>query len=196
MSRLSCLTIAVMFRMCSSRSCLANRSPPPLFCILCSVETMSSLMRKACSTRAAVVFSWLRILSSSWSTRLADASGTAVSAWLCSGMFRTRLGEQYPHLVKFSHKTLQCLCTGDSVTLSECWQCWGEAPKYTQTECPLLQISGCCVGYCVSCTKAGQVFFMVFKEAYKRISIIKVVTNQNYNLIKNPNSNPSTEFQK
>lgn len=94
MSRLSCLTMAVMFRMCSSRSCLANRSPPPLFCILCRVETMSSLMRKACSTSAAVVFSWLRILSSSWSTRLADASGTAVSAWLCSGMFRTRLVEK------------------------------------------------------------------------------------------------------
>lgn len=106
MSRLSCLTIAVMFRICSSKSCLANRSPPPLFCILCRVETMSSLMRKACSTRAAVVFSWLRILSSSWSTRLADANGTAVNAWLCSGMFRTRLVKKNIQILLSSHTKL------------------------------------------------------------------------------------------
>lgn len=123
MSRLSCLTIAVMFRMCSSKSCLANRSPPPLFCILCRVETMSSLMRKACSTRAAVVFSWLRILSSSWSTRLADASGTAVNAWLCSGMFRTRLVEKNIQILwrsytkvhnVFSLETVQCCLSSNT----------------------------------------------------------------------------------
>lgn len=134
MSRLSCLTIAVMFRMCSSRSCLANRSPPPLFCILCSVETMSSLMRKACSTRAAVVFSWLRILSSSWSTRLADASGTAVSAWLCSGMFRTRLEGNSIHILLNSHTKL---C--DAFALEMVWHYLstgsaGEKPQNTSRE--------------------------------------------------------------
>lgn len=71
-SRLSCFTMAVMFLMCSSKKSLAKRSPPPLFCIFCKLLTMSSLIRKACSTRAAVVFSWQRILSSSCSTRLTD----------------------------------------------------------------------------------------------------------------------------
>lgn len=90
-SRLSCFTMAVMFLICSSKKSLAKRSPPPLFCIFCKLLTMSSLIRKACSTRAAVVFSWQRILSSSCSTRLTDEYGAMVRDWLCRGMVLTRL---------------------------------------------------------------------------------------------------------
>ena len=158
MSRLSCLTIAVMFRICSSKSCLANRSPPPLFCILCRVETMSSLMRKACSTRAAVVFSWLRILSSSWSTRLADANGTAVNAWLCSGMFRTRLVKKNIQILLSSHTKL---CNVFPLETVRYYLSSNTGEKHQNTErgptatnkwvlCWLLH---------VSCTKAGQALF-------------------------------------
>lgn len=158
MSRLSCLTIAVMFRICSSKSCLANRSPPPLFCILCRVETMSSLIRKACSTRAAVVFSWLRILSSSWSTRLADANGTAVSAWLCSGMFRTRLVKNNSQMLLCSHTKFCSVFPLETVRYLVV--VLGRSTKILTWRGPAVTNKWVLCGpLCASCTKAGQALF-------------------------------------
>lgn len=77
-------------------------------------------------------------------------------------------GEQDPHLVKFSHKTLQCLCTGDGVILSECW---GQAPKYSQREHPLLQISGCCVGYRVSVQRQVRLFSYSLRKLTKALHL-------------------------
>lgn len=174
MSRLSCLTIAVMFRICSSKSCLANRSPPPLFCILCRVETMSSLMRKACSTRAAVVFSWLRILSSSWSTRLADANGTAVNAWLCSAMFRTRLVKKNIQILLSSHTKL-CNVFPLETVRSYLSSDTGRSTKVlAEREPTAINKWVLCWLLCVSCAKAGQALFPALWRSLQKHRILRI----------------------